>query len=41
VTCEPRELPAVLAAFARHGFGEAAEIGEVVATDGGPGLEVR
>jgi selenide,water dikinase len=41
VTCEPRELPAVLAAFARHGFGEAAEIGEVVATDDSPGLEVR
>ena len=41
VTCEPRALPAVMAVFARHGFGDAAEIGEVVAANDGPRLEVR
>ena len=41
VTCEPRALQAVLAVFARHRFDAAAEIGEVVAGDDGPALEVR
>src|SRR2546426_192947 len=41
VTCEPRELPAGLAGFARHGFGGAPGIGEVVATDGGARLGGR
>jgi selenide,water dikinase len=40
VTCEPRALQAVLAVFKRHGFEAAAEIGEVVAADGAPGLDV-
>jgi selenide,water dikinase len=41
VTCEARALQPVLATFARHGFEAAAEIGEVVAADGGSRLEVR
>jgi len=41
VTCEPRALPDVLAAFRRHGFEAVAEIGEVASADGGPPLEVR
>jgi selenide,water dikinase len=40
VTCEPRALQAVLAVFKRHGFEAAAEIGEVVAAYGAPGLDV-
>src|SRR6266404_3092596 len=40
VTCAPRALESVLAVFRRHGFGAAAEIGEVCAADGGPLLEV-
>jgi selenide,water dikinase len=41
VTCEPRALQAVLAVFGRHAFDSAADIGEVVAADGAPQLEVR
>jgi selenide,water dikinase len=41
VTCEPRSLPDVLATFRRHGFEAVADIGEVVAADGAPGLDVR
>jgi selenide,water dikinase len=40
VACEPGSVQPVLAAFARHGFGAAADIGEVVAADGGAGLLV-
>jgi selenide,water dikinase len=35
VTCTTEAVPAVLAVFARHGFAAAAEIGEVLAHDGG------
>jgi selenide,water dikinase len=41
VTCEPRALPDVLATFRRHGFEAVADIGEVVAADGAPLLDVR
>ncbi len=40
VTCEPRALEPVLAAFARHGFPFAAECGEVSVHQGALGLEV-
>ncbi len=40
VTCEPHALESVLAAFRRHGFDAAAEIGEVAVADDGPRLEV-
>ena len=40
VTCEARALHQVLEVFARHGFGTAAEIGEVADADGAPTLEV-
>ncbi|MBS0374467.1 MAG: selenide, water dikinase SelD [Proteobacteria bacterium] len=38
VSCEPRALPAVLAAFAAHGCESAAEIGCLA--DGAPGIDV-
>jgi selenide,water dikinase len=43
VSCTPQALPAVLAVFARHGFGQAAVIGEVEAAAGAarPGLQVE
>ncbi|MDT7834559.1 selenide, water dikinase SelD [Aquabacterium sp. OR-4] len=42
VSCAPAALAAVLAVFARHGFAEAAVVGEVVpAEPGGPRLRVR
>jgi selenide,water dikinase len=40
VTCTPRALEPVLAVFGRHGFEAAAEIGDVVAADGGPALDL-
>ncbi|NDY90012.1 selenide, water dikinase SelD [Ideonella livida] len=41
VSCTPQALEAVLATFARHGFGQAAVVGRVApATAGGPRLQV-
>lgn len=40
VSCAPEAVPAVLATFARHGFGQAAVIGEVI-PEGGPRLQIR
>jgi selenide,water dikinase len=40
VSCEPASLDAVLALFARHGFGDAAVIGRIAAAHGKPLLRV-
>jgi selenide,water dikinase len=41
VSCAPDAVDAVLAVFARHGFGQAAVVGEVTAQGAGPRLQVR
>ncbi len=41
VSCTPEAVDAVLAVFARHGFGQAAVVGEVTAQGAGPRLQVR
>ncbi len=41
VSCAPEAVDAVLALFRRHGFDDAAVIGEMVAASGGPRLAVR
>jgi selenide,water dikinase len=41
VSCVPDAVDAVLAVFARHGFGQAAVVGEVTAQGTGPRLQVR
>ncbi len=41
VSCEPGAVDAVLATFARHGFGQAAVVGEVTPASAGPRLQVR
>ncbi len=41
VSCTPEAVDAVLAVFARHGFGQAAVVGEVNAQGAGPRLQVR
>jgi selenide,water dikinase len=41
VSCTPDAVDAVLAVFARHGFGQAAVIGEVTPSGTGPRLRVR
>ena len=41
VTCTPEAVDTVLAVFRRHGFGQAAVIGEVRAADAGARLQVR
>ncbi len=40
VSCDPAALDAVLAVFARHGFGQAAVVGRMAATAGGARLVV-
>ena len=40
VSCAPEAVPAVLDTFARHGFLQAMEIGEVIPA-GGPRLQIR
>ncbi len=40
VACDPSARDAVLAIFARHGFGQAAVVGEVLPADGRPRLSV-
>jgi len=41
VSCTPEAVDAVLGVFARHGFGQAAVVGEVTAQGAGPRLQVR
>ena len=41
VSCTPEAVPAVLAIFRQQGFAAAAEIGEIAAGAGGPGLVLR
>jgi selenide,water dikinase len=41
VSCAPSALDAVLALFSRHGFGSAAVVGGIAATDAAPRLVVR
>jgi selenide,water dikinase len=41
VSCTPDAVDAVLAVFARHGFGQAAVVGEVTPAGTGPRLQVR
>ncbi len=41
VSCEPGAVDAVLATFARHGFAQAAVVGQVTAAGTGPRLQVR
>ncbi|MEY4710612.1 MAG: Selenium donor protein [Pseudomonadota bacterium] len=41
VSCDPGAVEAVLATFARHGFGQAAVVGEVAPAGSGPRLRVR
>ena len=41
VSCTPEAVDAVLAVFARHGFGQAAVVGEVTPQGSGPRLQVR
>jgi selenide,water dikinase len=41
VSCEPGAVDAVLATFARHGFGQAAVVGQVTPAGSGPRLQVR
>ncbi|MEY2619594.1 MAG: Selenium donor protein [Pseudomonadota bacterium] len=41
VSCTPDTVDAVLATFARHGFGQAAMVGEVTPAAAGPRLRVR
>jgi len=41
VSCTPDAVEEVLATFARHGFGQAAVIGEVTPAGAGPRLIVR
>ena len=41
VSCTPDTVGAVLATFARHGFGQAAVVGEVTPAAAGPRLRVR
>ncbi|MEY4652746.1 MAG: Selenium donor protein [Pseudomonadota bacterium] len=41
VSCTPDTVDAVLATFARHGFGQAAVVGEVTSAGSGPRLRVR
>jgi selenide,water dikinase len=41
VACAPAELDAVMAVFARHGFGQAAVVGRVARASGAPRLVVR
>lgn len=41
VSCDPASVPEVLAVFRRHGFGAAAEVGEVLPHAGGARLVVR
>jgi selenide,water dikinase len=40
VACSPSALEAVVAAFQRHGFGQAAVVGRVAAAEGTPRLRV-
>jgi selenide,water dikinase len=40
VSCEPRAVESVLQVFSRHGFAQAAQIGEVLAGTGEPKVEV-
>ncbi len=41
VSCTPDTVDAVLATFARHGFGQAAVVGEVTPAGSGPRLRIR
>jgi selenide,water dikinase len=42
VSCDPASVDAVLAVFSRHGFGQAAVVGRIVAAGaGGAGLRVN
>ena len=41
VSCDPGAVDAVLATFARHGFGQAAVVGQVTPAGSGPRLQVR
>jgi selenide, water dikinase len=41
VTCAPEAAPEVLAVFKRHGFGEAAVVGEISAGSGEAKLRIR